>query len=107
VHVDDVVSANMLALEKENAVGGVFNIASGTAVSVCELAKILQQITSTERLKPIFTEGRAGDINRCLGDIGKAEELLGFHPKIGLEDGLSKLVEWHLHTMHAIVPSKL
>jgi UDP-glucose 4-epimerase len=107
VHVDDVISANMLALENENAVGGVFNIASGTAVSVCELAKILQRITSTERLKPIFTEGRAGDIKHCSGDIGKAEELLGFHPKIGLEDGLSKLVEWHLHAMHAIVPSKL
>jgi len=107
VHVDDVVMANLLALEKENVVGGVFNIASGTAVSVCELAKILQKITNKERLKPIFTEGRAGDIKHCSGDISKAEELLGFHPKIGLEDGLSKLVEWHLHAMHAIVPSKL
>jgi len=29
---------------------------------------------------------------------------MGFHPKIGLEDGLSKLVEWHLH---AVVESKL
>jgi nucleoside-diphosphate-sugar epimerase len=102
VHVDDVVLANLLALEKKNAVGEVFNIASGTAVSVCELAKILQRITSTERLKPIFAEDRAGDIKHCLGDISKAEELLGFHPKIGLEDGLSKLVEWHLHEVHAI-----
>jgi hypothetical protein len=32
---------------------------------------------------------------------------LGFRPRIRLEDGLSKLVEWHLHAMHAIVPSKL
>jgi len=93
VHVDDVVSANILALESKSEVGGVFNIASGTAVSVRELAKILQRITSTERLKPIFTESGAGDIGHCSGDIGKAEELLGFHPKIGLEDGLSKLVE--------------
>jgi len=104
VHVDDVVSANLLALEKENGVGGVFNIASGTAVSVCELAKILQRITNAERLKPIFAEPRAGDIKHCSGDISKAQELLGFHPKIGLEDGLSKLVEWHLH---AVVESKL
>jgi len=96
VHVDDVVSANLLALEKENAVGEVFNIASGTAVSVCELAKILQKITNKELLKPLFTEPRAGDIKHCLGDISKAQELLGFHPNIQLDDGLSRLVEWHL-----------
>ncbi len=96
VHVDDVVSANMLALEKENAVGEVFNIASGTAVSVCELAKILQKITNAEPLKPVFTEPRAGDIKHCSGDISKAEELLGFHPKIQLDDGLSRLVDWNL-----------
>jgi nucleoside-diphosphate-sugar epimerase len=102
VHVEDVVSANLLALESRNAVGEVFNIASGTAVSVGELANILQQITNTERLKPIFAENRPGDIKHCLGDIGKAEEFLGFHPKIGLEDGLSKLVEWFIHTMHGI-----
>jgi len=95
VHVDDVVSANLLALEK-NGVGGVFNIGSGTAVSVCELAKILQRITNAERLKPVFVEPRPGDIRHCSGDIGKARELLGFRPKIGFEDGLSRLVEWNL-----------
>jgi nucleoside-diphosphate-sugar epimerase len=101
VHVDDVVSANMLALESKNAVGEVFNIASGTAVSVCELAKILRQITNTERLKPIFTEPRAGDIKHCSADISKAEELLDFYPKIRLDDGLSRLVKWHLNLTRA------
>ena len=105
VHVDDVVSASMLSLRSKNAVSEVFNIASGTAITVFELAKMLQQITNTERLKPIFTEPRAGDIRHCSGDIRKAEELLGFHPKIRLEDGLSKLVKWHLHAMRAIKQS--
>jgi dTDP-L-rhamnose 4-epimerase len=86
----------MLALENENAVGEVFNIASGTTITINELAKTLQQITNTEPLKSVFTEPRAGDIKHCSGDIGKAEELLGFHPRIRLEDGLSKLVEWQV-----------
>ena len=107
MHVDDVVSASMLSLESKNAVGEVFNIASDTAITVYELAKMLQQITNTERLKPIFTEPRAGDVRHCSGDIRKAEELLGFHSKIMLEDGLSKLVKWHLHAMHAIKQSVL
>jgi nucleoside-diphosphate-sugar epimerase len=105
VSVDDVVSANMLALKAKNAVGEVFNIASGTAISVYELAKELQQITNTEHLKPIFTEPRAGDIKHCSADINKAEKLLGFHPKIRLEDGLSSLIKWHLNAMHAIKQS--
>lgn len=82
----------MLALESKNVVGGVFNIASGTAITVYELAKILQQITDMERLKQIFVKRRAGDIKHCSGDICKAEENLGFRPKIQLEDGLSKLL---------------
>jgi dTDP-L-rhamnose 4-epimerase len=102
-----VVSANLLALQSKKVVGGVFNIGSGTSTTVYELANILQQITDTERLKPIFTESRAGDIKHCSGDIYKAEEILGFHPKIQLRDGLSKLVEWHLHSTRAIERSVL
>jgi len=101
VHVDDVVSANMLALESKNAVGEVFNVASGTTITINELAKILQQITHREDLNPVFTERRAGDIRHCSSDISKAQKQTGFHPKIPLEDGLSKLVKWHLDVMRA------
>jgi UDP-glucose 4-epimerase len=100
VHVDDVVSANMLVLKNKNAVGEVFVIANGIAISVYELAKRLQKITNTERLKPIFAEPRVGDIMHCSADISKAEKLLGFQPRIRLEDGLSSLVKWHLNAMH-------
>jgi UDP-glucose 4-epimerase len=97
VHVNDVVSANLLALNSESAVGEVFNIANGTTVSVYKLAKMLQQITNMERLEPIFDEPRLGDIKYISGDVSKAEELLGFRPKIRLEAGLSRLVEWLPH----------
>jgi len=102
VYVDDVTSANMLALRSKNAVGEVFVIASGTAISVYELAKKLQKITNTVHLMPIFTEPRAGDIKNCSADISKAQKLLGFHPKTRLDDGLSSLVKWHLDAMHDV-----
>jgi nucleoside-diphosphate-sugar epimerase len=101
VHVNDVVSANMLALKSKNAVGEAFAIASGTVVSVYELAKELQQITNANRLKPIFAEPRKGDIKHCSADISKAEKLLRFNPKIRLEDGLLSLVRWYLNAMPA------
>jgi dTDP-L-rhamnose 4-epimerase len=97
LHVNDVVSTNMFALRSKNAVGEVFNVASGTAISVYKLAKKLQKITNTKHLMPIFTEPRAGNIKHCSADISKAEKLLGFRPKIKLEDGLSRLVEQYLH----------
>lgn len=93
VSVDDVVSANMLALESKAAIGEVFNIASGTSITIYRLATILMQITNNEHLKPIFTKQRAGDIKHCSANITKAERILGFHPKINIIDGLSKLVE--------------
>jgi UDP-glucose 4-epimerase len=102
VNVDDVVSANMLALKSKNAVGEVFNIASGTAITINDLAKILQRITRKEYLKPVFTEPRAGDIKHCLADIGKAEGLLGFHQKVKISDGLSRLVRECLNTKRSL-----
>ena len=105
MHVDDVVSANMLALKSKSAVGEVFNVASGSAVSVLELSEILQRIANAENLKPIFTEPRPGDIKHCLADISKAEKMLGFHPKTRLDDGLSRLVDWYRPVKHA--PEKI
>jgi UDP-glucose 4-epimerase len=92
VSVYDVVSANMLALESKAAVGEVFNIASGTSITIHRLAKILMRITKNQQLKPIFTRQRVGDIKHCSANINKAEALLGFHPKISIIDGLSKLI---------------
>jgi nucleoside-diphosphate-sugar epimerase len=102
VSVDDVVSANMLALKAKNAVGEVFNIAGGKALTINELAEILQRITEKEYLKPIFTEQRAGDIKHCLADISKAEGLLGFHPKVKISGGLSRLVHEHRAAKHSV-----
>ncbi|MGA2767334.1 MAG: SDR family oxidoreductase [Candidatus Bathyarchaeia archaeon] len=95
VNVDDVVAANMLALKSKNAVGEVFNIASGRATTISDLAKVMQRITEKECLKPVYAEPRPGDIKHCWADITKAERLLGFHPKVKIDGGLLKLVRGH------------
>ena len=96
VHVADVVSANMLALKKSDAVGKVFNIATGITTTIYEIAKKLQRTTKMEHLEPIFTEARLGDIKHCTADISKAEKFLDFHPQVNIEDGLSELVKFRL-----------
>jgi nucleoside-diphosphate-sugar epimerase len=98
VNVGDVVSANVLALRTKNAVGEVLNIASGRAITINRLARILQRITGMEHLKPIFTEPRVGDIRHCLADTSKAEKLLGFRSKIKISEGLMRLIYEHGNT---------
>ncbi len=93
-NVMDVVDANMLALMKQSAVGEIFNVASGVATSVNQLASMLQEITGKKNLTPTHTDPRLGDIRHSYADINKAKKILGHHPKVQLREGLIKLVNW-------------
>jgi len=93
-YVEDVVRANLLALNNKRAVGGVFNTATGKPTTINRLAEILLKITGKKDLKPIYAKPRPGDIRQSYADISKAKEVLGYFPKFSLEEGLSKFVEW-------------
>ena len=95
VYIQDVVEANMLALNNKNAVGEVFNIATGTNASVNQVANTLKEIMNKERLKTIHTDPRPSDIRHGYADITKAKRVLGFHPKVSFKEGLVKLVDWY------------
>jgi len=93
-NIKDVVEANMLALKSPGAVGEVFNVATGVATTINQLARMLQEITGRQELKPIHTKPRPGDIKHSYADIGKARKILGYQPQVPLRDGLAELVEW-------------
>jgi nucleoside-diphosphate-sugar epimerase len=83
VHVRDVVAANIAAYE--SAVRGeVFNVGSGTSLSVKELADMISP-------NQVHTEGRKGDSLATLADISKIKTQLGWSPKIAFTDGLKEL----------------
>jgi len=84
VHVRDVVAANIAAYE--SAVRGeVFNVGSGTSLSVKELADLISP-------NQVHTEGRKGDSLATLADISKVKAQLGWSPKIAFTDGLKELL---------------
>jgi UDP-glucose 4-epimerase len=93
VFVEDAVSATMLALTENNAVGKIFNIASGKATTINKIVQILQKLMCKPNLKPIHEEPREGDIRHSYASIEKARTLLGYEPKFSLEKGLKKLVQ--------------
>ncbi|MGH2593623.1 MAG: NAD-dependent epimerase/dehydratase family protein, partial [Anaerolineae bacterium] len=94
VHVSDIVQANLLAMERDEAAYEVFNIGAGRALSICDVAMALIRELKVDIQPEIVGGFRAGDIRHCVADIGKARQTLGYEPHVKFEDGLSELVEW-------------
>jgi dTDP-L-rhamnose 4-epimerase len=94
VAVRDVVRCCRLALEDGRSAEQVVNVGSGRSVSVLEIADLLAGALGAELEPEITSRARAGDIRHCFADISRARELLGFEPRISLEDGITELVEW-------------
>ena len=91
LYVEDVVSANLLALSRGG--GETLNLGSGTGTSVNEIVHELNAILGT-RLDPIHEPPRPGEIQRIYLDARRAREVLGWEPRVSFRDGLRRTVEW-------------
>jgi len=95
VHVDDVASAFVAALERPQAIGRVFNIGSGHNYTILAVAQMLAAEMGRPEIAPeILGKARAGDIRHCFADISLARSELGFRPTRLLEDHLAELADW-------------
>lgn len=95
VHVSDVASAFVTALEHEAASGRVYNIGSGHERTILEIGQRIGEAMGRPDLAPEITEkSRAGDIRHCFADIGKAQSELGFVARKDFIQGLEELTEW-------------
>jgi dTDP-L-rhamnose 4-epimerase len=95
VHVSDVTRAFLLALEKPEANGEVFNIGSGEDRSVEEVAVLQAASMGRSDIRPQITQqARAGDIRHNIPDLAKARAVLGYEAKQDFAAGLEELAEW-------------
>jgi UDP-glucose 4-epimerase len=92
VYVANVVDANLLAATRPNVSGRSYNIGCGGRTTLNELAQMLGRIAGAA-VAPKHEAPRAGDIRESIADISRAREELGYAPKIGVEEGLQKLVD--------------
>ena len=93
VYIDDVVRANLLAAESDEAIGKILNISGGGAVTINELAGILHEIIP-EAPAPVHKPQRDGDIYFSEAVIEQAWRALGYRPEVALAEGLRSTVEW-------------
>ena len=94
VFIDDVVEATILALEKEEANDEVFNVGSGEATTVKEVADSLKKFYNSDINISISGKYRLGDIRHNYADLTKAKNLLGFSPKYDFQEGIFEFVKW-------------
>jgi UDP-glucose 4-epimerase len=93
-YVSNVVDANLRACNAEGRVGGVYNVACGTANSILELVQHLNDIFGTQ-IEPTFEPARAGDIRLSWATIDAARDVFGFRPAVSVQEGLRRTVDWY------------
>ena len=94
VDVRDVARAFALALEHGGGDGLALNVASGSSVSIRELATRLAAAIGKGIEPELVGEARVGDIRHCFADITLAREKLGYEPRVELEQGMTELAAW-------------
>jgi UDP-glucose 4-epimerase len=94
-YVSDTVDAILLVGAHPQARGRVYNVAGDHAIDIRELIDLVIRIVGIPRPEITFTgESWKGDIVRWIGDT-RALRALGFSPRVDLEEGIRRLVDWH------------
>ncbi|HEY1481708.1 MAG TPA: SDR family oxidoreductase [Candidatus Acidoferrum sp.] len=93
-YVDNAVQANLLACEAPSASGRVFNVGTGSRISLRQTLQLLRHI-SGKQLEAKFEPPRDGDIRDSQADIQSAREFLGYEPAVMFEEGLERTFEWY------------
>lgn len=94
VSVEDVVQANLLAMDHPAGDGMALNVGSGEPISIREVALTLSAALETPIPAELTSKYRAGDIRHCFADISKAQKLLGYQPRFSFKEGAQDLVAW-------------
>ena len=94
-YVENVVDATVRAAEVPEANGRMLNVSAGKPATVNELAESLGRILGRDVLRQHAAE-RPGDIRHSWADITAAREVLGYEPRVELDDGLRRTVEYLL-----------
>jgi nucleoside-diphosphate-sugar epimerase len=95
-YIENIVSANLLACAApaDKVAGKVFNVACGGQHTLKEIYQLLAELTGFDR-PPLYGPPRTGDILHSQADISAAAEAFGYHPVIGVKEGLERTVEWY------------
>ena len=91
-YVENVVDANLLALQATKACGKVLNVGCGERITLNTLIQLLEEIVGV-KAKVSYSASKPGDVRHSLADINLARRFLEYEPKIMVKEGLRRTVE--------------
>jgi UDP-glucose 4-epimerase len=93
--ITDVVDAIMRCADCPDLKGAPLNICSGSTVSVNQVVHAILKTVGREDITPEHLPPQPGDVDHTWGDNTRARELLEWEPKVGIEEGLARFIEWY------------
>lgn len=94
VHVRDVANAFATVLESDRRLWDIYNVGSGHAITVNEMARTLARLLQKNIAPEILHQYRVGDIRHCFADISKLKKDFGIAPQRDFEQGMAELIDW-------------
>jgi len=94
-YVEDVVRANILAAVSSLEGANVFNVGSGTNISLYDLFTLLKDLFNKPDVEPKYRDFRAGDTRHTLADLKNIQTKLGYNAKHDIHQGLEKAIKWY------------
>ena len=93
-YIDDAIDGTMGALFREHGYE-IYNIGESQTTSLSELVHLIEEQMG-KRAQVESLPVQPGDVERTYADIRKAQERLGYQPKINMREGISRFVRWYL-----------
>jgi len=94
-YIDDAISGVLRCAENFDQVKNeTFNVSSSKAISIIELARLIQKYMNSKN-KIVIKENRAGEVMKFIADISKAKKKFSYEPKITIDEGVRKSIQWY------------
>ena len=95
-YVDDIVDGILGVLDRPGAQGShrLFNIGDNRPVGLMRMIEILETALG-RRAEKVFLPMQAGDVTETYADISRLHALTGYAPKVSLEEGIPRFVDWY------------
>ncbi|MHA2208762.1 MAG: NAD-dependent epimerase/dehydratase family protein [Candidatus Thorarchaeota archaeon] len=95
LYIDDIVDVTRRAGESTDAAGEILNVSGSKAISVLEIAERILALMPESKSSIVHGDPRVGDVRESIGSSDRVKDVLGFTPKVTLDDGLERTADWY------------
>jgi UDP-glucose 4-epimerase len=103
-YVQNVVEANVQAMDAQGVAGEVFNVACGEQTTLNRILDLLRELLGVDT-QADYIAPRPGDVRDSLADVSRARDAMGYEPRIDLREGLRRTIEHY--RKEGIVPKEM